>query len=57
MMVSGGNITSITDNLERDGLVERIMQPDDRRASKVRLTEKGRTAFDEMAADARNLDR
>jgi DNA-binding MarR family transcriptional regulator len=50
LMVSGGNITGITDNLERDGLVERIMLPEDRRARKVCLTEKGRAAFEQMAA-------
>src|SRR6266700_1544884 len=49
MMVSGGNITSITDNLERDGFVERIIQPGDRRVKLVRLTPKGHTAFQEMA--------
>ena len=50
MMVSGGNITGITDNLERDELVERVPQPQDRRAKKVRLTDKGRAAFDQMAS-------
>jgi DNA-binding MarR family transcriptional regulator len=50
LMVSGGNITGITDALERDGWVERITLPQDRRAKKVRLTEKGRVAFEQMAA-------
>ncbi len=50
MMVSGGNITGITDNLERGEFVERVPQPQDRRAKKVRLTAKGRAAFDRMAA-------
>ena len=49
MMVSGGNVTGITDNLERDGLVERVTIPKDRRARKVRLTEKGQAVFHEMA--------
>lgn len=49
LMVSNGNITGITDNLERDGLVERILLPADRRARKVRLTDKGRVAFEQMA--------
>lgn len=49
MMVSGGNVTGITDNLERDGLVERVAIPEDRRARKVRLTEKGHVVFHEMA--------
>jgi DNA-binding MarR family transcriptional regulator len=50
LMVSNGNITGLTDNLERDGFVERILLPEDRRARKVRLTDKGRVAFDQMAA-------
>lgn len=49
LMVSNGNITGITDNLERDGFVERLLLPEDRRARKVRLTDKGRVAFDQMA--------
>lgn len=49
LMVSGGNVTGITDTLEREGLVERIMLPEDRRARKVRLTAKGHAAFDQMA--------
>ncbi|MHB9863843.1 MarR family winged helix-turn-helix transcriptional regulator [Streptomyces sp. YIM S03343] len=33
--------TSIVDSLERDGLVERVRHPDDRRAFLLRLTDKG----------------
>src|SRR5436190_13114836 len=39
MMVSGGNVTGITDQLEKDGLVKRLTLPGDRRAWKVCLTE------------------
>jgi DNA-binding MarR family transcriptional regulator len=49
MMVTSGNITGITDQLEKDGLVERLTPPDDRRAYRVRLTETGRAAFEAMA--------
>lgn len=49
LMVSNGNITGLIDNLERDGLVERVLLPADRRARKVRLTAQGRTTFAEMA--------
>lgn len=49
MMVTGGNITGITDQLEKDGFVERVTPPDDRRAYRVQLTEAGRAAFEEMA--------
>ena len=50
MMVTGGNVTGITDQLEREGLVVRVPDPHDRRAWAVRLTPAGRAAFGEMAA-------
>jgi DNA-binding MarR family transcriptional regulator len=50
LMVSNGNITGLTDTLERDGLVERVLLPEDRRARKVRLTARGREIFAHMAA-------
>jgi DNA-binding MarR family transcriptional regulator len=49
MMVTGGNITGITDQLVAEGLVERIDVQGDRRAYRVRLTAKGRKLFNEMA--------
>jgi DNA-binding MarR family transcriptional regulator len=36
------NITGLVDHLERDGLVERVPDPDDRRSVHARLTEAGR---------------
>jgi DNA-binding MarR family transcriptional regulator len=36
------NITGLVDHLERDGLVERIPDTEDRRSVRARLTEKGR---------------
>jgi len=50
LMVSGGNVTGITDQLEREGLVVRTLEPTDRRAVSVKLTEKGVERFREMAA-------
>ena len=50
MMVTGGNVTGITDQLEREELVMRVADPDDRRAYAVKLTERGRQAFAAMAA-------
>ena len=41
LMVSGGNITSIVNALERDGLVRRRSPASDRRTSYVALTEQG----------------
>ena len=51
LMVTGGNVTGLTDELEGDGLVERIASPDDRRAWIVCLTAKGRSAFEAMAQE------
>ena len=50
MMVSGGNVTGITDQLELEGLVTREACPLDRRAFTVRLTFHGLKRFREMAA-------
>ncbi len=49
MMVTGGNVTGITDQLVREDMVERVQVPGDRRAYCVRLTPKGHTEFAEMA--------
>jgi DNA-binding MarR family transcriptional regulator len=49
MMVTGGNVTGIADLLEREGLVTRTGDPDDRRALRVRLTAAGRRSFRAMA--------
>ena len=51
LMVSGGNVTSIVDGLERDGLVRRRSPASDRRTSYVALTEEGRAAFAKMARE------
>lgn len=51
MMVTGGNITGITDQLVLEGLVERVPVPEDRRAYRVRLTPQGRTQFAAMALE------
>jgi len=50
LMVTGGNVTGITDQLEQEGLVVREAVPDDRRAYSVKLTPPGRRAFNRMAS-------
>jgi DNA-binding MarR family transcriptional regulator len=50
MMVTGGNVTGITDQLEKESLVVRVPDPRDGRAFTVRLTPAGRRAFGRMAA-------
>ena len=49
MMVTGGNVTGITDQLVGEELVERVPVQGDRRAFRVRLTPKGRKLFADMA--------
>lgn len=49
MMVTGGNITGITDQLEQEKLVVRVPDPRDGRAYSVKLTTAGRRAFTTMA--------
>jgi DNA-binding MarR family transcriptional regulator len=50
LMVTGGNVTGITDQLEQEGLVLRAPVADDRRAYSVKLTVAGRRAFTRMAS-------
>jgi MarR family 2-MHQ and catechol resistance regulon transcriptional repressor len=47
-LVSGGNMTVIIDNLEKDGLVERIVNDEDHRAFYVKLTPKGKRLFEKI---------
>ena len=49
MMVTGGNITTIVDQLEREKLVVREVGVNDRRSFTVKLTQAGRDAFADMA--------
>lgn len=49
MMVSNGNITGLVERLVGLALVERISNPDDRRAAFVRLTPAGHRSFAQMA--------
>jgi DNA-binding MarR family transcriptional regulator len=49
LMVTGGNVTAIVDQLAKEGLVERLDEPADRRAFRIRLTRAGERAFAEMA--------
>src|SRR5580658_516641 len=50
LMVSGGNITGVTDQLEGEGMVERSLDRRDRRAITVKLTASGLKCFRVMAA-------
>jgi DNA-binding MarR family transcriptional regulator len=49
LMVTGANVTAITDELERDGLVTRSSSPTDRRSWILQMTVLGRQQFELMA--------
>lgn len=49
MMVTGGNITGIADQLEKELLVERVHDKSDRRSFSLKLTAAGLASFKKMA--------
>ncbi len=49
LMVTGGNITGLTDRLTKEGYVQRRPDADDRRVQRIRLTDQGRAFFEEVA--------
>jgi DNA-binding MarR family transcriptional regulator len=51
LMVTGGNVTGLTDQLVAEGHVERCPDPLDRRSSIVKLTAAGRKQFLRMAEE------
>lgn len=51
MMVTGGNVTGIVDQLAAEKLVERLPDEGDRRAFRIRLTRAGHKVFAEMARE------
>jgi DNA-binding MarR family transcriptional regulator len=46
--VSARNVTGLVDHLERDGLVERVPDPNDRRSVRAHLTEHGVEVVEQM---------
>lgn len=48
MLSTGGNMTVIIDNLEKDGLIKRYQAEDDKRSTIVSLTEKGKTLIESI---------
>lgn len=50
LMVTGGSVTGLTDELEKERLVVRIGLADDRRVSLVKLTPLGCATFERIAA-------
>lgn len=50
LMVTSGNITSLADQLESEGLIKRVAQNNDRRTTLLCLTTQGREHFAQMAS-------
>ena len=48
MLVSGGNMTLVLDNIEKLGFIERVHSLEDRRAILIQLTQKGKDLFDDV---------
>jgi MarR family transcriptional regulator for hemolysin len=53
--IEGPTLTRMLDLLEADGLVERLPDPSDRRANRIKLTPKGGEALAEINAVANDL--
>lgn len=51
MMVTSGTMTNRIDQLEKDALVTRVKNPDDKRSVLVQLTDKGRKIVDAAVTD------
>ena len=51
LMVSGGNVTGLTDRLVADGLVKREQDPSDRRVQIIVLTDDGYERFIQVARE------
>lgn len=51
MMVTSGTMTNRIDQLEKDGLVARVQNPEDKRSVRVQLTEHGRKVIDAAVTD------
>jgi DNA-binding MarR family transcriptional regulator len=49
LMVTGGNVTGLADQLQEEGWLVREAVENDRRATRLRLTEAGRERFRQMA--------
>ena len=48
ILKSSGNLTLVIDNLEKNGLVKRVRDTQDRRMVKVHLTEEGQRLIEEL---------
>jgi len=45
---TGGNLTLVARNLERDGLIRRVPSPEDRRVRRMEITNKGKSLMEKV---------
>ena len=55
LRIEGPTLTRMLDGLEKEGLVERLPDPSDRRSKRLRVTEQGEAVLEEMFAIADRL--
>ncbi|HSG34901.1 MAG TPA: MarR family transcriptional regulator, partial [Sphingomonadaceae bacterium] len=55
LRIEGPTLTRMLDTLEKDGLVERLPDPNDRRTKQLRLTGKGERTLEEIFEIAAGL--
>jgi DNA-binding MarR family transcriptional regulator len=55
LLVSRQNLTGLLSRLERDGLIERVTSPDDRRSRKVKLSAQGNALWLKLQDPIRNF--
>lgn len=48
ILSTSGNMTVVINNLEKDGMVERHINPNDKRSSLISITEKGKIKIEEI---------
>jgi DNA-binding MarR family transcriptional regulator len=53
--VTPRNVTGLVDHLERDGMVERVPDEEDRRSTLARLTPAGEAKLEEIAGEMRRV--
>lgn len=52
---TSGNLTVVLKNMERDGLIARIVCPNDKRSFRFSITKKGREVFEDVLPKHRTL--
>jgi DNA-binding MarR family transcriptional regulator len=55
VVLSKSGLTSLVDRMERDGLIERRADPEDRRATRIALTKEGEARYREASACHREI--